>query len=430
MFTRVSYAKDLVTAAQFQKLILATLAVLTLNCGKLAKKDDPDETNSEITSSCAAFSHPTRTQRSLVAHPTNANIAYVGIEAKGIFMTEDGGTTWTKQSKGITAFKKTGTQELCYEEFRQIVISPSNPKILYAAHMGGPKRADDALGINNGVYYSKDGGASWERRVFPSMNVGIYSLAIDAANPDVIYAGAGASAGVTINTKGTVYRSANAGKDWTELAMAFDVEMSTNTLQVDPTNSNLIYAATWRITAPGEGANGSKISTTQIGIQRSKDAGSTWETLNSGMGTGVKRAIMEMVLSPKNPKIMFLANFEDGDGAKMYYSLDGGDSFRPPTTSSDIDVAAFDPSVADGKTLLGFNISSAILYRSTDGGATWSEFATLPAETISPLRLTNIIISPANSNIVYLSGSSGTVYRSTDGGKTFSKVLTDATLPL
>lgn len=388
----------------------------------------PPEGSQEITMECQTYSFPFRTNRALAVDPTDADTVYVGVEQKGVFKTTDGGATWTKISTGITGFKKTNSTELCYEEFRDLVVAPSNPSVLYTAHMGGPKRADEPLGAHNGVYYSSDGGATWERRVFAEMNVGLYALAVDPTNPSVIYAGAGATPDVSINTKGSVYKSSDAGKTWTELTMAFEPGTSTNSLAVDPTNGQIVYAATWGIGEPD--AWGSK-TTGKFGIEKSTDGGATWTALSTGMTNGKPKAIEEVRVSPTNPSILFAANSATQNGEpRLYMSQDGGATFSTPSNiNTDIDVAAFDPADTTGQTLLGFSISSNKMWESTDAGVTWADVGTLPADIPSVIRLTSLVFAANDPNIVYLSGSHARVYRSVDRGRTFTMILSADTLP-
>ncbi|MFH1762853.1 MAG: glycosyl hydrolase, partial [Gemmatimonadota bacterium] len=91
----------------------------------------------------------------------------------GIYRTTDGGRSWSHM----------GLPES--ERFSRIVIHPGNPDIVYAAAMG------HAFGPNQerGVFRTRDGGTTWERVLFTNETSGASDIAIDPADPDIVYAG-------------------------------------------------------------------------------------------------------------------------------------------------------------------------------------------------------------------------------------------------
>lgn len=113
----------------------------------------------------------------------NPDVVYVGTGegavrnsisfGDGVYKTTDGGRSW--QHLGL---ERT-------ERFSRIQIHPTNPQIVLAAAMGrafGP-------GEDRGIYRSSDGGASWQRTLFVNSTTGASDVAIDPANPLVVYAG-------------------------------------------------------------------------------------------------------------------------------------------------------------------------------------------------------------------------------------------------
>ncbi|MFN7119263.1 MAG: VPS10 domain-containing protein [Saprospiraceae bacterium] len=97
----------------------------------------------------------------IVLHPSDPNIAWVGVlghlyspnKERGIFKTTDGGKTW-KQTLAVN--ENTGASDL--------VIDPTNAKILYAALWHRQRRAWDFIesGEGSGIYKSVDGGETWK----------------------------------------------------------------------------------------------------------------------------------------------------------------------------------------------------------------------------------------------------------------------------
>jgi photosystem II stability/assembly factor-like uncharacterized protein len=152
----------------------------------------------------------------IAVEPNKPDVVYVGTGegavrnsisfGDGLYKTTDGGRSW----------KHLGLERT--ERFSRIEIHPANPQIVLAAAMGrafGPSE-------ERGVYRSADGGASWQRTLFVNTTTGASDLAIDPADPTVVYAGmydymrqpwmfrsGGPGSGL--------YRSADGGLTWKKL---------------------------------------------------------------------------------------------------------------------------------------------------------------------------------------------------------------------
>jgi len=111
---------------------------------------------------------------SLAAHPTNANIMYLGSAFGGIWKTTNGGTTWTP------TFDHAGSLAI-----GSIAVSHSNPAILYAGTGEGNGAVDSYLG--NGVWKSTDSGGHWGRVDGTRFNgCSIAKLVVNPTDPNVV----------------------------------------------------------------------------------------------------------------------------------------------------------------------------------------------------------------------------------------------------
>jgi len=152
----------------------------------------------------------------IIVHPEDSDTVWVAVQGplwtkggdRGLYMTTDGGVTWTK-TLGGNAW--TGVTD--------VVVDPRDPDVLYAAtwqrhrtvaaYMGG--------GPDSGIHKSTDGGRTWEKLAtgLPTGNLGKIGLAISPQDPDVVYAA------IELNrTKGGVWRSANRGASWMKMSDA------------------------------------------------------------------------------------------------------------------------------------------------------------------------------------------------------------------
>jgi photosystem II stability/assembly factor-like uncharacterized protein len=387
---------------------------------------------------CTPHSYPQRTNQSLAVDPFDDRIVYVGVEGEGFFKTTDDGATWTRVVDGIKAFEKRGGG-FCYSEFFDTVIDSRNPEHVCMAMAGSPGTLDVMQAANQGVYCSYDGGAHWEQRVAPGMNLAIYALAMDPTDGEVIYAGsnanaasyAGADPNRLFNTVGVVYKTTDGGLSWTELPTGLERGTRVTNIRIDPDAPVVVYASTFGLLSGG----GSNYLDPQFGVLKSIDGGATWASMKRGLGAELRhQAIFRMDLSPHDPRRLIISV---GD-TSYYLSLDGAQSFaRPASPTSQTGIMQFDPTDATGRRIVGLSQAGTHIVESMDAGQSWRAIASLPPDMLNNgdpsrptgVRPSDIEISRQNPRVMYLSGSHGSVYRSPDGGATWRKVLSASTLP-
>ncbi|MBK8316210.1 MAG: hypothetical protein IPL01_20225 [Acidobacteria bacterium] len=243
---------------------------------------------------------------------SDPNVIYVGtgsaairsnvIQGRGIYKSTDAGKTW--QNFGLREAGQIGS----------IRVDPRNAKVAFVAVLGQP------FGPNNdrGVFRTKDGGNTWQKVLFINNRTGVVSLAMNASNPDEIYAGAwrGERRPWTIISggpaeEGGIYKSTDGGSNWTKLSKGLpqkligkvDVDIS----QSDPKR---VYAI---LEAPG----------TEGGVYRSDDSGASW-TQTSREQSLIARPFYYTYIDadPKNPDVVWVNNLS------MSKSTDGGKTFR------------------------------------------------------------------------------------------------------
>ena len=138
--------------------------------------------------------------------------AYGPQPERGVFLTTDGGRSWTKT---LFVDENTGCSD--------IAMDPNNPRILFAGmwqleiHTWGRTSG----GPGSGLYTSRDGGVTWKKltgRGLPTRQVGKVAVAISQSNPDRIYAlvetGDGQPWEGRETDAGQVFRSDDGGETW------------------------------------------------------------------------------------------------------------------------------------------------------------------------------------------------------------------------
>jgi photosystem II stability/assembly factor-like uncharacterized protein len=194
----------------------------------------------------------------VVVDPTGPATVYVAVGAQasnglfgntGIWRSRDGGLTWRKTTADISTSAA----------FTDLVIDPTSPQTLYAA-VGGYLIAPDGTTTGdpaNGIYKTINGGDSWALLVDPNLPngtaAGRIALAIARSMPRVLFA---AIARPSDNHLLGIRRTANGGTSWAAVVSPGSIcpAMPTpinylgsagdyhNTLAIDPTDPNIVYA--------------------------------------------------------------------------------------------------------------------------------------------------------------------------------------------
>jgi hypothetical protein len=159
---------------------------------------------------------------------------------------------------------------------RALVIHPTQPNILWAAAVGG------------GVWKSTNGGAAWLPLSDLLPNIAVNSLAIDPANPNVLYAGTGEGYGNSDAIRGAgVFRTTDGGATWTRLTSTNNSNFHfVNDILVSKGSSQRLYAAT------------------KTGVWRSLNGGGSWTRV---LNPNVLDGCTDLVISTKVPDDVVLA---------------------------------------------------------------------------------------------------------------------------
>ncbi|MBV9332967.1 MAG: glycoside hydrolase, partial [Candidatus Eremiobacteraeota bacterium] len=250
------------------------------------------------------------------------------------------------------------------------------------------------------------------------------TVALDGvpSQPNVFYIAA---------VNGGIWRSNNAGRSWVPI---FDREPtgSVGALAVSPSDPRIVYAGS------GEGLQRPDLAVGD-GIYKSTDSGATWAHL--GLRDG--QQIASMAIDPANPNRLFVAvlghPYGPNEERGIYRTLDGGETFQRVLYKNE-DVGAFDVTLDPGNSNVvyatlwaarqapweiggSFEMPGSGIFKSTDGGTTWTQLlAGLPER----IGRASIAVAPSNSNVVYayadVEVKGGALYRSDDAGAHFARV--------
>lgn len=283
----------------------------------------------------------------LAVHPNDANTWYVAAASGGVWRTQNHGTTFEpifdnygSYSIGCVSIAKSnantlwvGTGEnnnqrsVAYgdgvyksvdggksfqnmglktsEHIGNIIIHPQDEQTVWVAAYGGVWSA----GGERGVYKTTDGGKTWERTLFVSNETGISEIAIDPTNSNILYAAAHQRRRhewtyVGGGPESGLYKSIDGGKTWTEINNGLPKnEMGRIGIAVSPADANYVYAIVEARADKG-------------GIYRSIDKGMSF-TKMSGFSTS-GNYYQELICDPKDKEKLFVMD------TWLHHSSDGG----------------------------------------------------------------------------------------------------------
>ena len=291
---------------------------------------------------------------------------------------------------------------------------PGDPSTVYMATASG------------GLWKTNDGGTTW-RSIFETGNtLSLGAVTVAPSDHNVIYIGTGENNPRNSASIGDgVYRSTDAGESWTHLGLE-DTE-KIGRIRIHPRNPDIVYVA-----ALGHawGANQER------GVFRSLDGGKQWQkVLYVNEDTGAA----DLALDPGNPRILYAGMWDfrrrafhfrsGGPGSGLYRSQDGGDTWTnlsadelenglPGAPLGRIGVAT---SAADPRVVYAFIESQedGVLWGSDDRGRNW-RVVTKAGVNTRPFYYSDIRADPNNVNRVY--ALSGRLSVSEDGGRTWEQI--------
>jgi photosystem II stability/assembly factor-like uncharacterized protein len=343
-------------------------------------------------------------------------VFYITFDNGGVWRSTDYGASW------IPLFDDQSTGSI-----GAIAVAPSNPNVLYVGSGAGIIRPDLATG--DGMYKSTDAGKTWTHLGLRDTQMIAY-VDVDPKNADRLFVAAlGHPYGQ--NEERGIFRSTNGGRTF-EKVLYKDEYTSGNDVRIDPANPNTVYAALWQqqqsfIEGQGFGGTGG-------GVYKSTDGGSTWKQLTDGL-TNVIQA--NLAIAPSNTKVLYASvatatptNSVTG-AVQLYKSTDAGEHWTlvvPPGGTADprpmlrIGGGDLPTLVVDPKNENVLYSASIVMWRSEDGGMTWTAVRGSPGGD----DYQRIWINPNDPSVLLaISDQGGTV--STNRGVSWSSWYTQPT---
>jgi photosystem II stability/assembly factor-like uncharacterized protein len=288
----------------------------------------------------------------------------------------------------------------------------TQPNVYYFGATGG------------GVYKTTDGGINWmpvSDEYFTTGSVG--AIGVSESDPNIIYVGMGESpVRGNVSHGDGVYRSSDAGKTWKHIGLADSRQIGR--VRVHPKNPDIVYvAAMGHLWGPNK----------ERGVFRSLDGGKTWQNV---LFRSTEAGAFDLILDPGNANTIYASFWQvkrtpwslisGGEGSSIYKSTDGGDTWTEISRNRGL------PSGVLGK--IGITVSPVNtnrvwamieakdggLYRSDDAGDTWQRVSNDPRTMQRPWYYYRVYADTQNADTVYVLNVQ--FFKSIDGGRTFSTI--------
>lgn len=227
-----------------------------------------------------------------------------------------------------------------------------------------------------GVWKTENGGVSWDNITDGYFGGSIGAVAVSEWDPNVIYVGGGEK-----TVRGNVghgdgmWRSDDAGRTWRQIGLEDSHHITR--VRIHPKNPDVAWAS---VLGHLYGPHPTR------GVYKTTDGGETWsQTLFVDENVGC----VDLALDPTNPRNLFASFWRV---RRTPYSLSSG---------------------GEGSSL----------WKSTDGGETWSDISANDGMPEGPLGISGVSVSAADPDVIYaiIEAEDGGVFRSNDGGTSWSK---------
>ncbi len=322
----------------------------------------------------------------------------------------------------------------------ETAISKLEYRELGPALMGG--RISDLAVVDNkpqifflgtatgGLWKTENHGTSWTPLFDDQPTSSIGDVTIDQENPNLVWVGTGEPQNRQSSPWGNgAYKSTDGGNTWIHVGLEGTKHISR--ILIHPRNPDRVWvAAVGDLWAPNE----------ERGVYRTSDGGSTWErVLYIDDHTGA----IDLAMDPSDPNTIFAAMYQrqrtgwgfngGGPGSGLYRSMDGGDTWTELTDGlpeGDKGRIGVDVYRGDGNLVYALVEADARapgqgfgggggprkggLFRSQDRGTTWEKVSDTNPR---PMYYSQVRIDPSNPDRIYVLGTQLSI--SDDGGRTF-----------
>ena len=327
------------------------------------------------------------------------NIFYIGVNNGGVWRSTDYGRIWTP----LFDDQPSGS-------IGALAVSQSDPNVIYAGSGEGLQRPDLATG--DGMYKSTDAGKTWTHLGLRDAQQ-IPTIVVDPADPNRLFVAVlGHPYGP--NEERGIFRSTDGGKSFQKVLYKNDLTGGIDVI-LDPSNAQTVYAALWQAQqGPWENAY---FAGPASGLFKSTDGGTTWNELKNGLPASDVIGRVGIEVSQSDPKRLYAICGVDAKSGGLYRSNDGGATWTRANKDEriwgrpgDFNEVRTDPKNADV-----VYVANVVTWKSTDGGKTFASFRGAPGGD----DYHRLWINPNDPKIILNASDQGAII-TVNGGQSWS----------
>jgi len=285
-------------------------------------------------------------------------------------------------------------------------------------------RPDEAYfgATGGGLWKTVDSGENWGPVTdFQITSASVGAVAVSETNPDLVFIGTGETCirGNIMPGDG-VYRSTDAGEEWEHVG--FSESHGISKIRIHPTDPDIVYVASFgKYSAPSE----------ERGVFKSTDGGETWSRI---LFRNDETGAIDIVLDRNDPDVLYASLWQayrkeyqmssGGPGSGMFKSTDGGATWseitRNPGMPQEGPVGRIGLAVSSANSNRVYSLfehEEGGLFRSDDAGATWELVNDNRAIRQRAFYYTHVFADHQDEDVVYMQNTA--LFRSSDGGETY-----------
>src|SRR2546427_11259059 len=297
--------------------------------------------------------------------PSGKITLFVGAASGGVWESDDGGTRFRP------VFDEQPVQSI-----GACALDPKNSKNVWVGT--GESWMRNTVSIGDGIHKSTDGGETWTNAGLENSER-IAKIVVSPKNSETVFVAVPGALFSDSPDRG-LYRTTDSGKTWNQILKGANLSTGCTSIEMDPTNPDLMLAAMWDFRRKGwEYRSGGESPTapSASGLFRSTNGGETWTEITPDANKGF----------PKKPYGRIAVAVAPSNAKRVYAFVESPES---------------------------------ALFVSDDGGTTWEKRDKSQWMVWRPFYFANLIVDPKNPDRLFK--PDGSLIVSEDGGKSFAVV--------